>query len=234
MKILSKILMKEKTVAIEKISIEENTRVFIEDFSKLIKKGNKETIQKLIKFLANSIQGEFLSKCFYNDRNYGKYDLYILHSLLLDLSFKDYQKCDIKMNVSQIPIISCVWNHKKIIDNLYSIGVCNGNPFNGVTNAWNISACLVEPLGLVIVLNGNHSVNSAIIHNEGEINVDTKVDISSILERYKFDGKNYIDIYTKEKVSFSFLKNNSEPFTYILGLFFEMARVLKINKIQLF
>lgn len=37
-----------------------------------------------------------------------------------------------------------------------------------------------------------------------------------------------------EKISFSFLKNNSEPFTYILGLFFEMARVLKINKIQLF
>ena len=101
--------MEKKTVAIEKISIEENTKVFIEDFSELIKKGNKETIQKLIKFLANSIQGEFLSKCFYNDRNYGKYDLYILHSLLLDLSFKDYQKCDIKMNISQIPIISCIW-----------------------------------------------------------------------------------------------------------------------------
>ena len=117
---------------------------------------------------------------------------------------------------------------------MHSIGVCNGRPFNGGANAWNIRACLVEPLGLVIVFNGNHSVNSAIIHNEGEINVDTKVDISPILERYKFDGKNYIDIYKKEKVNFSFLKNDSEPFTYILGLFFEMARVLKINKIQLF
>ena len=37
----------------------------------------------------------------------------------------------------------------------------------------------------------------------------------------------YVDIITNEKINNNFLKNNSEPFIYTLGLFFEMARVLK-------
>ena len=45
--------------------------------------------------------------------------------------------------------------------------------------------------------------------------------------RYKFNGKDYVDIITNEKINNNFLKNNSEPFIYTLGLFFEMARVLK-------
>ena len=75
--------------------------------------------------------------------------------------------------------------------------------------------------------NGNHSVNSAIVHNEGEIIANVTVDISPVLEKYKFNGKDYVDIITNEKINNNFLKNNSEPFIYTLGLFFEMARVLK-------
>lgn len=41
------------------------------------------------------------------------------------------------------------------------------------------------------------------------------------------NGKDYVDIITNEKINNNFLKNNSEPFIYTLGLFFEMARVLK-------
>lgn len=80
---------------------------------------------------------------------------------------------------------------------------------------------------MIIVDGGNHSVNSAIIHNEGEVVVKTKADISPVLDRYEFNGKDYLNIHTKEKYEDSFLKNNSEPFTYTLGLLFEMARVLK-------
>jgi hypothetical protein len=70
-------------------------------------------------------------------------------------------------------------------------------------------------------------VNSAIVHNEGEIIANVTVDISPVLEKYKFNGKDYVDIITNEKINNNFLKNNSEPFIYTLGLFFEMARVLK-------
>lgn len=73
------------------------------------------------------------------------------------------------------------------------IGECNKNPFDGKANTGNINACLINPLGLVLVDNGNHSVNSAIIHNEGEIIVKTIVDISPVLEKYKFNGK-YFEI----------------------------------------
>ena len=218
---------KRKVITSENISIEENTKVFIKDFLILVKNGKKETVQNLIKFMANSIQAELLSKCLYNDRNYKNYMRNITYSILLDLPFENYQKCNIKVNIAQTPIISCVWNHRRVIDNLCHIGICHGNPFDGDANAYNIEACLVEPLGLIIVEGGNHSVNSGIIHNEGEIIVNTKVDISSVLEKYEFNGKNYVDRHTKEKINNIFLKNYSEPFTYTLGLFFEMARVLK-------
>ena len=70
-------------------------------------------------------------------------------------------------------------------------------------------------------------MNSAIVHNEGEIITNVTVDISPVLEKYKFNGKDYVDIITNVKINNNFLKNNSEPFIYTLGLFFEMARVLK-------
>lgn len=66
----------------------------------------------------------------------------------------------------------------------------------------------------------------AIIHNEGEIIVKTIVDISPVLEKYKFNGKYFENIITNEIINDDTLKNNSEPFLYTLGLLFEMARVL--------
>lgn len=65
------------------------------------------------------------------------------------------------------------------------------------------------------------------MHNEGEIIANVTVDISPVLEKDKFNGKDYVDIITNEKINNNFLKNNSEPFIYTLRLFFEMARVLK-------
>ena len=52
-------------------------------------------------------------------------------------------------------------------------------------------------------------------------------------QKYKFDGKSYINITTRKKINYNFLKNNSEPFTYSLGLMFEMARILKKHNIDL-
>ena len=78
--------------------------------------------------------------------------------------------------------------------------------------------------------NGNHSVNAAIIYDEGEIIVNTVIDISEVLERYRFDGKKYVSVETNKIVNIENLKNNSEPFTYTFGLLFEMARVLKNAK----
>ncbi|RGI45068.1 hypothetical protein DXB52_12975 [Ruminococcus sp. OM04-4AA] len=73
-------------------------------------------------------------------------------------------------------------------------------------------------------------MNAAIVYNEGEIIVNTVIDISEVLEKYRFDGKKYVNIETNKKVNIKNLKNNSESFTYTFGLLFEMARVLKNAK----
>ena len=216
----------------EKVSIIENTQEFKKMFSELVKKSNEETIKKTIKFMDNEIQGELLSKCFYNDRNYRQYMDMIEKSLTLDLEMDAFQKCNIVVDIAETPVISCVWNFERVKEALYHLGKCNNNPFDGKTYSGNIMAYLIEPLGVVLVINGNHSVNAAIVQQEGEIIVETKVDISSALDKYNFNGEDYIDIITGEKIEHTMLKNGSQPFTYTLGLMFEMARVLKENRME--
>ena len=224
-------LFKKQKKKQQGVTIEENTQIFIEDFKKLVDEGKKESVRSVIKFMANSIQSELFTKCMYNDRNYQGigYMRAILNSFLLDLSFDFWQKCNIHLKVQNTPIISCVWNHSRMIDGLMGLGEINKNPFNGISFAYNIHAFLIEPLGLVVVDNGNHSVNAAIVYNEGEIIVNTVIDISEVLEKYRFDGKKYVNIETNKKVNIKNL-NNSESFTYTFGLLFEMARVLKNAK----
>lgn len=173
----------QKNNRIENVRLEENTEHFIDGFKKLVEQNNQPTINRLIKFMANSVQGELISKCLYNDRNYAEYTKYIVYSLVLNLSFEEFHECSIKFNVEETPIISCIWNYTRMFDSLEYIGKCNKNPFDGDAHSGNINACLINPLGLVIVDNGNHSVNSAIVHNEGEIIANVTVDISPVLEK---------------------------------------------------
>lgn len=210
----------------DKVSISENTEAFIQNFEELAKSGQIGTIKCLVKFMANSIQGELLSKCLYNDRNYSAYIRNVKHSLLLDLPLEEYEKCDLKIDVSLTPCISCVWNNSRLVGALANINDFVGNPFDGIRNSNNISACLIQPIGLVVVSNGNHSVSSAIVHGKGEIIVNEKIDITSLFKKYKFNGEEYVDRRTNMKIDYSLLKNNSEPFLYTLGLMFEMSRVL--------
>ena len=60
--------------------IEENTRNFIAGFRKLVEQDNQVTINRLIKFMANSVQGELVAKCFYNDRSYTYYPRHIFYA----------------------------------------------------------------------------------------------------------------------------------------------------------
>ena len=49
-------------------------------------------------------------------------------------------------------------------------------------------------------------MNAAIVYNEGEIIVNTVIDISEVLEKYRFDGKKYVNIETNKKVNIKNLK----------------------------
>ena len=210
----------------ENVSIEENTNVFIQDFEELVKTGDVATIKSLIKFLANSVQGELMTKCKYNDRNYSSYFENIENSFLVNTLCEKDNEYNTTVNVATTPMISCIWEHTRMINALNNINTRKGNPFNGIEHSTNIDAYQIKTLGLVIVRNGNHSVNSAIVHGEGEIIVNTIIDITPALDKYKFNGKEYVEIETNRTVSSKLMKNNSEPFIYTLGLMFEMTRVL--------
>ena len=72
-----------------------------------------------------------------------------------------------------------------------------------------------------------YKVNGAIYINKINQNLNNKTSLNDNKLVYIMDEKYDVDIITNEKINNNFLKNNSEPFIYTLGLFFEMARVLK-------
>lgn len=222
----SKIVFKRN----KKVGLKENKNVFIKNFEDIIKNGNKFTVKKLIKFMANSVQGELISKCYYNDRNYKDYISNIKHSFLIDLPFEYYKECNKSIDITKTPIISCVWNDIRIKENLKKINKYVGNSFDGKSHALNVIGIYIKPLDLVIITNGNHSVNSAIVHNEGSLIVNTEVDMSPLFEKYEFNGEDYIDLKTNKKINNQFLIKGSKPFTHTIGLLFEMGRV--INKLE--
>ena len=48
----------QKNNRIENVRLEENTKHFIDGFKKLVEQNNQPTINRLIKFMANSVQGD--------------------------------------------------------------------------------------------------------------------------------------------------------------------------------
>ncbi|BBM53323.1 hypothetical protein JMUB3935_2310 [Leptotrichia trevisanii] len=236
-KILEKLGIKNKEI----ITLADNTKRFINEFEKIViackEKENLIIIKNILKFMANSVQGELFSKYYYNDRNYPSNYKDFPECVRSSITLGQYKneikvKEDITILLQEIPIISNVWDGDRIFSCLEEIGEINGNKFRDDNN--NTDVVLVKPLGLILTYNGNHSINSVIINKDNaKIRINRIIDISETLNEYKFDGENYINITTSQKINDSFLKNNSKPFVYSLGLMFEMARILKKHNIDL-
>lgn len=215
----------------EKERLKENTIKYLEGFEKIVETKNIDNIKYVIKFMANTIQGLLNSKVYYNDRSYDIINS-IKKSLILDKMNSDYKSCKYTCYIKSTPIISCIWNNERVIDNIIDIGICNDNPFIGIDNS-NVSVFLIEPIGLIVTTNGNHSINSAIIHNEGQVQIDKCYDLSDLFDKYRFDGIDFLDMEANRKINLNFLVNDSKPLFYELGLIFEMGRILNKYDINL-
>lgn len=200
--------------------IKENTKVMSGVFYQCI----REKDYSILKFLSFGIQGELNAKAFYNDRQYDNYIAYVKNSFILDMPLDSIKSTKKIVDIKMTPVISTVWNINSLEKCYLAISSYADNPFNLNESKNNVQAILIQPIGLVIVYAGNHSINSAIIHNEGEFYVNQEIDITPVLRKYAFDGENYISIETGGKVNISGLLNNSEPFTYTIGIFYEIAR----------
>lgn len=215
----------------EKERLKENTIKYLEGFEKIVETKNIDNIKYVIKFMANTIQGRLNTKVYYNDRSYDVINL-IKKCLILDKMNSDYKPCKYTCDIKSTPIISCIWNNERVIDNIIDIGVCNDKPFIGIDNS-NVCGFLIEPIGLIVITNGNHSINSAIIHNEGQVQIDKCYDLSDLFDKYRFDGIDFLDMEANRKINLNFLVNDSKPLFYELGLIFEMGRILNKYDINL-
>lgn len=211
--------------------IKENTIKYLEGFEKIVETKNIDNIKHVIKFMANTIQGLLNVWVYYNNRN-KDFNLSIRKSLMLDKINSDYKPCKYTCDIKSTPIISCVWNYERVIDNIIHIGICNEKPFKGIDNS-NVCGLIIEPIGLIVITDGNHSINSAIIHNEGQVQIDKCYDLSDLFVKYRFDGIDFQDIETNNRINIGYLVNDSKPLFYELGLIFEMGKILNKYDINL-
>lgn len=223
--------MKKLNCISEKKRLKENTIKYIEGFEKIVETKNIDNIKYVIKFMANTIQGRLNTMVYYNNRSYDVINL-IKKCLILDKMNSDNKMCKYTCDIKSTPIISCIWNNERVIGNIIDIGICNDNPFIGIKNT-NVSGFLIEPIGLIVITNGNHSINSAIIHNEGQVQVDKCYNISDLFDKYRFDGIDFLDIKTNKRINLRYLLKDSKPLFYELGLIFEMGRILNKYDINL-
>ena len=87
------------------------------------------------------------------------------------------------------------------------------------------------PLGIVVVMQRNHSINAAIIHNEGYFECVNFIDMSRYLDEYSFDGVQYLK--NGFRINDDVLYGGCRPFDYRFGVLFELAKVLDRHNITL-
>lgn len=223
--------MKKLNCISEKKQLKKNTIKYLEGFEKIVETKNIDNIMYVIKFMANTIQGRLNTMVYYNNCNYDVINL-IKKCLVLYKMNSDNKPCKYTCDIKSTPIISCIWNNERVIGNIIDIGICNDNPFIGIKNT-NVSGFLIEPIGLIVITNGNHSINSAIIHNEGQVQIDKCYNISDLFDKYRFDGIDFLDIKTNKRMNLRHLVKDSKPLFYELGLIFEMGRILNKYDINL-
>lgn len=208
---------------------------FVKDTETYIKRNChnavNENLKALIKFFTIGIQSDINIYCFADDKpGVILKDLQpiILASLYPDVNNHwELVKCNINVDIVSDPVITNIWNRERQFDNFYNkIGKINENPFDGYKNnhKTNIWAYKYLPIGLVFVYNGNHSVNSAIIHNEGSFLCENCIDVSPLFHEYSFDGIDYL--YNNKKITNEYLHSGSKPFNDKFGYLFELGKLL--------
>lgn len=206
----------------DKSLVRENVEEVTNNFSEIVKMNRTD----FMKFLANTIQGELNVKSFYNDRSYEylTYEKYFKNSFLLNMSRDGIETIDEIISIKDTPVISMVWQPERIKDCYISICEKCNRSFDIHEAENNVKGILVEPLGIVLVYQGNHSVNSAIIHNEGEIHVKEKVDITSVLQKYRFDGMGYVSLDSGKYINCKDMLDGYRPLTHTMGVLYETVR----------
>lgn len=105
--------------------------------------------------------------------------------------------------------------------------------FDDISVNNNIEAVLIKELGLIFVTSSNHSINSAIIKEEGKLPIHNEISLKRFLNLYRFDGEKYLFIENNKPIDCSWCIDRCKQMLNELGYLFEIGRVLFNNNIEI-
>ncbi|KMK53632.1 hypothetical protein FEFB_05670 [Fructobacillus sp. EFB-N1] len=130
-----------------------------------------------------------------------------------------------KLVISDWPLLQCIWNNNRLIDNLISFSR-NESSFD-IHNE-NISNQFVYPLGITLVNSGNHSQFVNFLQGNREYLVSEIVDLTDVLNHWHFNGKHLVN--SSGKVDRSLEKRLGKGQTvddlFYAGVLFELGKIL--------
>lgn len=127
----------------------------------------------------------------------------------------------IEISVNDLPILLNPWKKERILKNFKVIN--SKNEFDGVLHSSNINNHYLHPMGIVVCSGGNHSQLSARYRSRGRTIIKQIKDFSSLYEKVKFNGNNYIKIDNNSIIKMDFDQN----ILFYSGVIFELGRYLK-------
>lgn len=126
------------------------------------------------------------------------------------------EEYNFQIQMGKSPIITGVWSKDKLITQLIE------REPNSFRANYNHTYFVLLPLGITLVANGNHSINSCIVKAGGQLDCTTGgkgsvYDISPFYDKYYFDGNGYREIHSDRYVC------DAE---FEFGCLFEIGRIL--------
>jgi len=157
------------------------------------------------------------------DRNievYGVFD-----KLLRSMNIKSLSSIKLKEEVplSLSKLLMNPWNGRRVISNLLNINSHKNNEFDPAKFPSNIQNYLLEPIGIILSEQGNHSQFSGASSGDRTTIITHKIDISELYSKVKFDGDNFIENETKKTCN---LPGVNKEIIFYTGVIFELGRIL--------
>ena len=126
----------------------------------------------------------------------------------------------VKTDINKFPILLNPWNGEKILDNF--IGINDNNVFDGVHFSSNIQNHYLYPMNIVVCTGANHSQLSSRYQNKGKTVINEIKDFTSLYDKVKFDGANYIKVEDNAIIKMKY----DENLLFYSGVIFELGRYL--------
>ncbi|OMD58163.1 hypothetical protein BSK48_30665 [Paenibacillus odorifer] len=178
--------------------------------------GYRHPILNYIKLLGLKLQTSYITNLVYDDDHGDEkkfpnitpwllfFDLSVKISsdvgTMYDLIYKNKLNKEIEIELAKDLILPWPWNDQRYIRSISSIGV--SRPWGEwKEHTSNHNTYVLLPIGVCIVVGGNHSITSGILQGEGTLKTDNVYDMSDLYNYVYTDGRHYKRIKDESLIS---------------------------------